>query len=242
MNLRLILPLLFAAALHAQQQPPPATDTTAPAPAAPVPKQTPPAAYLRTLGMDCAPEGLLHQVGSNAVPLSVPLGIRSDYQGYGGENPLILFRQVNGTDGKISNQPVLSVDLSRGGKLPLIVFHKGAGPTSPPVVTIYPEDPSAFPGDTFRFMNEGKSPLAVRSGGTNLLVPPMDFRDLHGKAGVSVVEIFSISGTNSKILFNSNVGMRAGRRVLMIAGPPPVSGAPVIIQRLDDAPEAPAAH
>lgn len=191
--------------------------------------------------MDCAPEGLLHQVGSNAVPLLVPLGIRSDYQGYGGENPLILFRQVNGTDGKISNQPVLSVDLSRGGKLPLIVFHKGAGPTSPPVVTIYPEDPSAFPGDTFRFMNEGKSPLAVRSGGTNLLVPPMDYRDLHGKPGVSVVEISSVSGTNAKVIFNSNVGLMAGRRILMIAATPQTPGAPIIVQRLNDAPETPAA-
>jgi hypothetical protein len=238
----IILQLLLAAVAMSQ--------TPVASPAAPLPASKPaapagvlapakPTAFFRVIGMDYAPDGLLYQLGSNAVSLNVPVGVRSMPLGYSGANPLVFFREVNGADGRKSNQPVLSVDLSGAGSLPLLVFHKPVSPTTPPVVTVYAEDASALPAGTVRILNEGTKPLVAKVGGKPLAVPPRGLKDQAGMQDVFEVSISSSGPKGEEILFNSNVGIVPRARIVFLVGPQPKDGSPVQIQRLLDGTPAP---
>lgn len=204
-------------------------------PATPIqPASVKPAAYFRAMGVEFAPDGLFYQVGSNNVPLTIMPGMRSAPLGYSGSSPLVFFRQVPGTDGRITNQPVVAVNLSGTGSLPLLVFHKPVAANVPPVVTVYPEDGAAFPSGTVRILNEGTVPLVAKVDGKPLQIAPRSSKDQSASQDVFTVEISSVVAGREQLLFNANVGMVPGRRILFLVGPAPKEGAPVIVQRLLD--------
>lgn len=195
---------------------------------------TKPTAFFRVLGLDYAPEGLCYLLGTNAVPLNVPVGFRSMPLGYSGANPLVFFREASGADGRKTYLPVVSVNLSGAGSLPLLIFHKPAAPSAPPVLTVYPEDTASFPAGTVRILNEGTTPLAAKVGGKPLAVPPKAFKDQGGMQDVFEVGISSSGPKGEELLFNSNVGIMPRARIVFLVGPVPKDGSPVMVQKLLD--------
>jgi len=193
-----------------------------------------PAMQFRTLGADCAPEGLNYQLGSNSVAVSVPQGMRSMPYDYSGASPLVLFRTVTGKDGKPTQQPVVSVNLSQAGTYPLLVFFKGKTPDQP-VVSVLKEDALSFPAGAFRLVNDSAVPLNAALPGGVLQVPPGSIKEYHGKeGGVFQVGIKEIDPTGPFLAFNSNVGILPGQRIMFLILPPAAAAGHVQIKRYAD--------
>jgi hypothetical protein len=203
----------------------------------PVPPNQPPAKpamQFRTLGADCAPDGLNYQLGSNAVSISVQQGNRSLPYDYTGASPLVLFRIVTGKDGKLVHQPVVSVNLSQAGTYPLLVFFKGKTPDQP-IVSVLKEDAVSFPAGTFRVVNDSGTPLSAAFPGGAIPVPPASTKDYHGKeGGIFQVGITEIDPTGPFLAFNSNVGILPGKRIMFLVLPASSPGGHVQIQRHTD--------
>lgn len=204
-----------------------------------VPAPTPPPMQFRTLGADCAPEGLNYQLGSNNVSIAVQEGARSAPYDYSGESPLVLFRLVPGSDGKPIHQNVASINLSQGGKYPLLVFFKGAKDPSVPLVSVLNEDARAFPADTWRVVNDSKSPLQVSFGGMTLDVPAFSSKDFKGKSEIMSVGITSLEPSGPYLAMNSNVGLLPGKRIMFLVLPSTQPGEYIHIQKHLDTPPLP---
>lgn len=190
-----------------------------------------PAITFRTLGVDCAPEGLQFLSGTNTISLPVSQDMRSMPLTYAGESPLVLFRTIPGDDGRKTNIPVLSVDISNSGSFPLLVFFKGATDTAPPKVKILPEDASSFPGGTYRVFNNTAFPLLVAFGSAKLTVPPFAIGGHKAESEVITLEVNSLEPAGPRKVMRSNVGMLAPRRILILANPTGSPETPVELQR-----------
>ena len=201
-----------------------------------VPASTPKAAMqFRTLGADCAPDGLNYQMGSNNVAVSVQQGMRSMPYDYTGASPLVLYRLVTGKDGKLAHQTVASVDLSQAGTYPLLVFFKGTKGPDQPLVSVLKEDAKSFPAGTFRVVNDSAVPLNAAFPGGALPVPSASIKDYHGKeGGIFQVGITEINPTGPFLAFNSNVGILPGKRIMFLVLPSATPGGHVQIQRHTD--------
>lgn len=196
------------------------------------PKQ---ALIFRTLGADCAPEGLNVLSGSNAVPVSIQQGMRSMPQNYSGASPMVLFRLVTGKDGKPTQMPVATIDLSSAGKYPLIVFFKGTKGTELPVVQILHEDAKSFPPGTFRIANYSTNSLIASLPGGSVQVLPSSVKDYVGKnGGIFPVGISEISSLGNNLIFNSNIGVLPASRTMFLVIPSTSPGGHVQIQRHTD--------
>ena len=193
-----------------------------------------PAYTFRTLGLDCAPEGLHYLSGSNSINLSVLSGMRSDPQSYEGVSPIVFFRTIPGNDGRMTNVPVVSVDLSGAGSFPLLLFSKGATDAAPPKVRVLPEDAAAFPGGTFRVLNNTGSPLSVSFGTSRMIVPPFSMMNHKSEAEVQTMAIASEQATGSIQVMRANVGILPNSRILLLAIPSKSLGSIVEVQRHSD--------
>jgi hypothetical protein len=195
------------------------------------PKQ---ALTFRTLGADCAPEGLNYLSGSNAVALSVQQGARSQLQTYTGVSPMVLFRVVTGKDGKPTQVPVLSVDLSQAGKLPLLIFLKGSKGANQPLVQVLREDPQSFPASIYRIVNDTTNSLLVEFDGNPLGVPPLSIRDQKANAGIISlgIKVKDVSGDYG--VMSGNIGMLPTRRSLILAVPAANSNQHISIQNITE--------
>ena len=196
-----------------------------------IPKQ---ALTFRTLGSDCAPEGLNYLSGSNAMALSVQQGIRSLPQTYAGGSPMVLFRIATGKDGKPVQIPVASVDVSQAGTYPLLVFLKG--PTGPeqPVVQVLREDARSFPAGVYRAVNDTTNALTITFGSVPMPVPPLSVRDHKAEAEILTLGITVQEGSVPYQALRANVGMLPDKRTLILAIPPASPGGHVQIQRHTD--------
>lgn len=198
------------------------------------PSTKPPAYTFRTLGVDCAPEGLHYLSGSNNITLSISRGMRSMPQAYDGASPITFFRTITGNDGHMTNIPVVSVDISRSGSFPLLLFLKGATDSAPPRVTVLPEDSSSFPGGTFRFFNNSANPLMVNFGASKLIVPPYAIANHKSESEVLTLEVSSQEPTGLRPVMRANVGILPDSRILILAIPSKTPGAPLELQRHAD--------
>jgi hypothetical protein len=197
------------------------------------PKQ---ALTFRTLGADCAPEGLNYLSGSNTVALSVQLGARSQPQTYLGGSPLVLFRSIPGKDGKPIRVPVASVDISQAGTFPLLVFIKGPKGIDHPIVSVLREDAKSFPAGMFRIVNYSTNSLKAVLPAGPVSVAPTSIKEYQGKdGGIFPVGISQLSSSGSILLFNSNLGILPGARIMFLAIPPASPGGNVLIQNVSDA-------
>lgn len=194
-----------------------------------------PAMQFRTLGADCAPEGLNFRMGSNSIPITIQQGMRSMPYNYSGASPLVFFKLVEGEDGKLVPQTVASVDLSEAGTFPLLVFFKGTKGPDQPVVSVLKEDPKSFPAGTFRIVNDSAVPLNAAFPMGAVSVPPGAIKDYHGKeGGVFAAGITEIDPSGNFLAFNSNVGILPGGRIMFLVLPPASPGGHVQIQRHTD--------
>lgn len=200
-----------------------------------VPSSSPKQALtFRTLGADCAPEGLNYLSGSNSIALSVQQGIRSLPQTYTGGSPMVLFRMATGKDGKPTQIPVASVDLSQAGTYPLLVFLKGPKSPDQPLVQVLREDSKSFPAGVYRAVNDTTNPLTITFGSVAMPVPPLSVRDHKAEAEILTVGISVQEGATPYQALRANVGMLPDKRTLILAIPPATPGGHVQIQRHTD--------
>jgi hypothetical protein len=195
------------------------------------PKQ---ALTFRTLGADCAPDGLNYLSGSNAVALSVQQGVRSLPQTYTGGSPMVLFRIATGKDGKPVQIPIASVDVSQAGTYPLLVFLKGPKGPEQPIVQVLREDAKSFPAGVYRAINDTTNALTLTFGSVPLPVPPLSVRDHKAEAEILTVGITAQEGTVPYQALRANIGMLPDKRTLILAIPPSSPGGHVQIQRHTD--------
>ena len=195
------------------------------------PKQ---ALTFRTLGADCAPEGLNVLSGSNAVAVSIQQGVRSLPQTYAGASPMVFFRVVTGKDGKPSQVPVASVDLSQAGNYPLFVFLKGPKGPDQPIVQVLREDAKSFPAGVYRAVNDTTNALTITFGSVAMPVPPLSVRDHKAEAEILTLGITAQEVPAPYQALRANIGMLPDKRTLILAIPPASPGGHVQIQRHTD--------
>ena len=188
----------------------------------------------RTLGLDCAPEGLHYLSGSNSINLTVLSGMRSEPQSYMGASPIVFFKTIPGNDGHMTNIPVVSVDFSGAGTFPLLLFTKGATEAASPKVRVLPEDATAFPGGTFRVLNNTVSPLSVSFGSSKMVVPPFSMLNHKAESQVLTMEMTSMEPAGSRQVMRANVGILPDSRILLLATPSKLPGSPIEVQRHSD--------
>ena len=154
---------------------------------------------------------------------------------YTGTSPMVLFRTATGKDGKPSQIPVASIDLSSAGTYPLIVFLKGAKGPELPIVQILHEDAKSCPPGTFRIANYSTNSLVAVLPGASLSVAPSSLKDYVGKnGGIFPVGISEVCSLGSNLIFNSNIGVLPTSRTMFLVIPPASPGGHVQIQRHTD--------
>ena len=194
-----------------------------------------PTMQFRTLGADCAMDGLFYQMGSNNVSVSIPQQMRSMPYDYSGASPLEIFKLITDKDGKPVHQKIASVDISQAGTFPLLVFFKGPKGPDQPIVSVLKEDAKAFPSGTFRIVNYSQNPLNASFPSGPLVVPRGSIKEYQGnEGGIFPVGISESTPTGSNLVFNSNVGILPGKRIMFLVLPPSQPDGHVQIQRHND--------
>jgi hypothetical protein len=147
---------------------------------------------------------------------------------------MVFFRVVTGKDGKPSQVPVASVDLTQAGNYPLFVFLKGPKSPDQPIVQVLREDAKSFPAGVYRAVNDTTNALTITFGSVAMPVPPLSVRDHKAEAEILTVGITAQEVPAPYQALRANIGMLPDKRTLILAIPPASPGGHVQIQRHTD--------
>lgn len=192
----------------------------------------------KTVGSDCSPEGLYYQYGSNQISVSIQTEIKSAPYKWDGTSPLVFFKIVTSNDGKQIRTNVASADLSHSGVSPLLVFAKSKNNNQFTIVPL-PEDANSFPANSCRVVNLSTNPINSKFSGVAVSIAPMSMKDFHLTNEVVSADITVNYASGINHIYNSNIGLPAGKRLLFIAVPieQNMSSQHIQVQRLVDTPQ-----
>ncbi len=207
MNLATLLFLAFVLAalpVGAQEKPPA--------------KETP---SFRTLGLGYSAQDLFYLKENKDVPLSITEDSRSQFFVQPGGTTLSLYRLTKNTDGEVKRQPVVSVELTKGGRLPLLLFSPGK---TAPVVEVLDDSLATFPAGSYRVLNRLGEEIRTLFGKSPATVPGRSDRVIDGEKdrnGNTLFVQIHLAGKNPpKLVFSNNWAFGAGLRTMVVVMPP----------------------
>lgn len=172
----------------------------------------------RMLGVvDSTNGGLFYGFQQKDVPVAVDENVRSPFNEYKGPATLVFYRLKTNPDKSVERIPVANVDLTGKGQWPLLIFEKRSGPAALKI-TALADDLTAFPPNTYRFVNRSKYPCSCVLGSqsfglapdeNNLLpAPPSD-------ATRHAVAVQVTAGMPKRLIYTSNWALQAGLRTMV---------------------------
>jgi len=128
---------------------------------------TPGAVYsatFRGLAWDSGITDLNIANGSKVVPMILLPNGRSPFYQYQGTDPMLFFREVTGSDGKMTAEVAGSISLSEFKPRTLLIFFSKPGVPGQYNVKAVDDSDAAIPPGSYCFMNLSRVPLQVRCG------------------------------------------------------------------------------
>ena len=107
----------------------------------------------RTLGWQVAADDLLYELKHHDSSISVTEAARSIFFEAPKEKQIVFYRLVPGPDDKEVREIAATVDISKAGPMPLLLFMADPAAPNHYLVTASADDPKAFPFPSARFIN-----------------------------------------------------------------------------------------
>lgn len=184
----------------------------------------------RTLGLGFSGEDLFYLKDNKDVPLSVTEDTRSPLFSQPGGTVLDLYRLEKNAESEVKRVPVVSVDLSKGGSLPLLLFSPGE---KAPVVEVLDDSLRVFPAGSYRVLNRLEEEVGALFGKSPTTVPGRSDRVIDGgkerNENTLFVQLYLLARKPQKLVFSNNWAFNASLRTLVVVMPPlPPSDLPVV--------------
>jgi hypothetical protein len=185
----------------------------------------------RTLGLGFSTSDLFYAVDDKDVPLPITEDSRSPFLRIPATGQLSFHRLEKLADGTTKRLPLGSVDLSRGGKMPLVLFSMTANNT--PKIEVLDDSLSAFPGGSYRVINRLNEELGALFGKSPVTIPANSDRVIDGnpvrKGNTLFAQLYLISRNPRKLVFSNNWAFNSLSRTLVVVVPPvPPSDLPLV--------------
>ena len=183
-------------------------------------------ATFRGLAWDAPITDLNIYHGKKIVPITLLPNGRSGFYDYLGPDPILFFRQVTGTDGKILPQTSGSIPLSDFKQRTLLIFFGKPGQPNQYRVTAVDDSDAALPPGSFCFMNLSNTPLQVKCGPSQGSVDPAQFVTLsgtgvhEGSTIVMQIDAQSTKGESNHIYSSLLPFGKTNRSFVFISQPP----------------------
>lgn len=107
----------------------------------------------RTLGLQVAADDLHYDLKNQEATVFVTEAARSIFFDAPKEKQIVFFRQVPGPDDKKVREIAATVDITKAGPMPLLLFMADPAAPNHYQVTAIPDDPKSFPFPFCRFVN-----------------------------------------------------------------------------------------
>lgn len=118
--------------------------------------------------------------GTKVVPLTLLPNGRSGFYDYQGTDPMLFFREVTGTDGKLVAEVSGSIPLTEFKERTLLIFFSKPGVANQYNVSAVDDSDAAIPPGCYSFINLSSLPLQVACGANNGNVPAKGSLTLRG--------------------------------------------------------------
>ncbi len=118
----------------------------------------------RTLGWQVAADDLLYELKHHDSSISVTEAARSIFFEAPKGKQIVFYRLVPGPDDKEVREIAATVDISKAGPMPLLLFMADPAAPNHYLVTASADDPKAFPFPSARFINLTAEDLKVTYG------------------------------------------------------------------------------
>jgi hypothetical protein len=176
--------------------------------------------------------------GTKVVPMTLFPNGRSQFYTYQGTDPMLFFREVTGTDGKLVAEVSGSIPLGEFKQRTLLIFFKK--PANQYMVRAVDDSDAAIPPGSYCFLNLSNFPLQVKCGPGQGTVPANGTASLRGEPGGGassiLMQIDAVTPDGRIVPAYSNL-LPFGKmdRTLVFVYQEPQSGAFVIKRVAEDA-------
>ena len=139
------------------------------------------------------------------------------------ESPVVFYRIGKLADGTLTRTPVIEVDLSPGGQMPLLLFTRISESPEKLKVQVLNDDLQTFPGGSFRILNYEPSecgaliankPTVIPAGGDKIIEPKPE----EGQKAV-FFQLYRLGKDDRKLVYSNNWGFSPGVRTLVVVTP-----------------------
>jgi hypothetical protein len=136
--------------------------------------------------------------GAKVVPMTLLPNGRSGFYEYQGTDPMLFFREITGTDGKMVAEVAGSISLSQFKQRTLLIFFNKPGDPKQYSVAAVDDSDAAIPPGCYCFMNLSKLPLQVKCGASQGNVAANGSLTLRGNpADGSGMTLMQVNAVNS---------------------------------------------
>jgi hypothetical protein len=190
----------------------------------------------RTLGFEVSPDDLFYSLDGKDTALRIFDSVRSGFHPYPKGGEIRFYRIILKEDGTRERVVVARGDLTDRGPTPLLLLTKNKMEPDKLDITVIPDDLTAFPEQTCRFVNFTQAEIGVTVGAEESTVIPGGIRLVDTHLGedenTRFVSTFVTISDDKLMLSYNNWVFRPGQRVMVLISVSE-NGKPRVVRLID---------